>query len=109
QSVSFMPKALRQVHRRSGGIPRLINLICDRALLTAYSVRAKRITPEMVAHAAKSLDVPETSVRPLAWLKPNASLGAAAALVLLMSAVAVVKIGRASCRERGERAGGRGG
>src|SRR5438876_5512866 len=89
QSVSFMPKALRQVHRRSGGIPRLINLICDRALLTAYSVRAKRITPEMVAHAAKSLDVPETSVRPLAWLKPNASLGAAAALVLLASAVAV--------------------
>src|SRR5213596_258860 len=38
QSVSFMPKALRQVHRRSGGIPRLINLICDRALLTANSV-----------------------------------------------------------------------
>src|SRR5439155_614483 len=58
-------------------------------LLRAYSGRAKRITPEMVAHAAKSLDVPETSVRPLAWLKPNASLGAAAALVLLASAVAV--------------------
>jgi general secretion pathway protein A len=89
QSVGFMPKALRQVHRRSGGIPRLINLICDRALLTAYSVRAKRITPEMVTHAAKSLDVPETSVRPLTWLKPRASLVAAAALVLLTSAVAV--------------------
>src|SRR2546428_7308040 len=89
RSVSFMPTALRQVHRRSGGIPRLINLICDRALLTAYSVRAKRITPEMVTHAAKSLDVPETSVRPLTWLKPRASLVAAAALVLLTSAVAV--------------------
>jgi general secretion pathway protein A len=89
QSVSFMPKALRQVHRRSGGIPRLINLICDRALLTAYSVRAKRITPEMVTHAAKSLDVPETSVRPLTWLRPRASLVAAAALVLLTSAIAV--------------------
>src|SRR5919204_5821902 len=46
QSVSFAPKALRQGHRRSGGLPRLINLLCDRALLTAYSVRAKRVTPD---------------------------------------------------------------
>jgi type II secretory pathway predicted ATPase ExeA len=88
-SVSFAPKALRQVHRRSGGIPRLINLICDRALLTAYSIRATRITPDMVSHAAASLDVPETNVRPLGWLKPRASLVAAAALVLLASAIAV--------------------
>ena len=39
-SVSFTPKALEQVHRLSGGIPRLINLICDRALLAGFSVRA---------------------------------------------------------------------
>src|SRR4029077_21048887 len=32
-SVGFSGKALEEVHRRSGGIPRLINLICDRALL----------------------------------------------------------------------------
>ena len=89
QSVSFMPKALRRVHRRSGGIPRLINLICDRALLTAYSVRANRVTPEMVVHAAKSLDVPETSARPLGWLRPRASIVAAVALVVLTSAIAV--------------------
>src|SRR5262249_1799840 len=89
QSVSFMPKALRQVHRRSAGIPRLINLICDRALLTAYSIRATRITRDMVSHAATSLDVPETRVRPLMWLKPRASLVAAAALVVLASAIAV--------------------
>src|SRR5262249_5742954 len=89
QSVSFMPKALRQVHRRSGGIPRLINLICDRALLTAYSVRATRVTPGMVTHAAASPDLPETIARPLGWLKPRASLVAAAALVLLTSAIAV--------------------
>src|SRR6266446_8899782 len=33
QSVTFAPKALELVHRLSAGIPRLINLICDRALL----------------------------------------------------------------------------
>src|SRR5947207_4194528 len=47
-SVTFAPKALAEVHRRSGGIPRLINLICDRALLSGYSLRTNRITPEMV-------------------------------------------------------------
>src|SRR5262249_40896133 len=35
-SVSFTRKALRKIHRLSGGIPRLINLICDRALLAGF-------------------------------------------------------------------------
>src|SRR6267378_429322 len=56
-AVTFAPKALELVHRLSGGIPRLINLICDRALLAAFSVHTNRITPDMVAHAAESLDV----------------------------------------------------
>src|SRR5437016_5170328 len=34
--VSFQPKALDLLHRRSEGIPRLVNLLCDRALLAAY-------------------------------------------------------------------------
>src|SRR6202030_4492323 len=50
-SVAFTAKALALVHRISGGIPRLINLICDRALLAGYSIRTNRITPEMVINA----------------------------------------------------------
>ena len=69
-SVSFTPRALRQVHRLSSGIPRLINLICDRALLAGFSVRTNRITPDMIRHAAGSLDVqsPTASGRRLAAL-----------------------------------------
>lgn len=33
---TFTAAAMREVHRSSGGIPRLINVICDRALLGAY-------------------------------------------------------------------------
>jgi len=88
-SVSFTPKALCQVHRWSGGIPRLINLICDRALLAGFSIRASRITPEIVAHAAGSLDVQRRSPRSLRWLAPQVSLFAAAALVLFSSSLAV--------------------
>jgi hypothetical protein len=88
-AVSFSAKALRQVHRWSGGIPRLINLICDRSLLAAYSVRANRISPEMVTHAAHSLDVQVPHRNPFRWLTRQASLVAAAAVVLMSSSVAV--------------------
>ena len=56
-AVSFSPKALDLVHRFSGGTPRLINLLCDRALLGAYGARAHRIPPEAVARAADTLDL----------------------------------------------------
>jgi general secretion pathway protein A len=88
-AVSFTAKALQQVHRWSGGIPRLINLICDRALLAAFSIRANRITPEMVTHAADSLDLQTAPSARFGWLRRKASLVAAAAVVLLASAAAV--------------------
>ena len=88
-AVSFAPKAIARVHRLSSGIPRLINLICDRALLAAFSVRTNRITPEIVTHAAESLELQPSESRSLAWMKRRASLLAAAAVVLMASASAV--------------------
>jgi general secretion pathway protein A len=88
-SVTFSPTALVEVHRLSGGIPRLINLICDRALLAGYSLRANRITPEMVIHAAESLDLDPGSAPAITWLKRRAPLLASAAVVLLASTFAV--------------------
>jgi len=85
-AVTFTPMALDHVHRLSGGIPRLINLICDRALLAGYSLRTSRITDEMVVHAAQSLDL---STEPTRQLSQRAPLMTAAAVVLLASALAV--------------------
>jgi general secretion pathway protein A len=86
-AVTFAPKALDRLHRLSGGIPRLINLICDRALLAAFSVRESRVTPDMVVHAAESLDVrPSPRVR---FPRQGASLAGAAAVMLVASAFAV--------------------
>jgi type II secretory pathway predicted ATPase ExeA len=85
-AVTFSAEALDLVHQMSGGIPRLINLICDRALLAAFSVRENRVTPDMVAHAADSLDV-----RPAGHSRPRAgaSLATAAVVTLAASAFAV--------------------
>jgi SPOR domain len=87
-AVTFTSKALAHVHRISGGIPRLINLICDRALLAGYSVRTDRITPELVKHAADSLDLAQPIASRFGWIRRRASLLAGAAVVLLASALA---------------------
>ncbi len=49
----FSPAACQQVHRYARGIPRLINIVCDRALLGAYSQGQRRINPDMIKHAAR--------------------------------------------------------
>jgi general secretion pathway protein A len=88
-AVAFTAKALQRVHRLSGGIPRLINLICDRALLAGFSQQTNRITPEMVTDAAQSLDVqpPKAPRFGLGRITGGASLFAAAAIVLLAAAL----------------------
>jgi general secretion pathway protein A len=48
----FTPGALREVHRLSGGIPRLINIICDRALLGAYTQDTHEVGAALVRRAA---------------------------------------------------------
>ncbi len=88
-SVGFTSRALEAVHRLTSGIPRLINLICDRALLSGFSERTNRITPEMVVHAASSLDVQPSPRRRFAWPAAQVSLLAGAAVVLAASALAV--------------------
>ena len=44
----FEPVALRFLHHQSGGIPRLINVLCDSALVYAYGERRKRIDVGLV-------------------------------------------------------------
>jgi len=48
----FTPGALREVHRLSGGVPRVINVISDRALLGAYTQDRHRVTGSIVRRAA---------------------------------------------------------
>jgi len=49
----FTGDALRAVYRCSGGIPRLINVICDRALLGAYGQGARQVDAKRVRQAAR--------------------------------------------------------
>jgi len=62
------PEALDAVWRHSGGVPRRVNIICDRALLVAYAAESTRLTGAEVARAMAELqvlDLPAAS-RPVA-------------------------------------------
>jgi general secretion pathway protein A len=52
--VTFTPRAFDLVHSISGGIPRIINLICDRALMAACETQTSRINEEHVVAARRS-------------------------------------------------------
>ena len=47
--------AKREVFRLSGGVPRLINVICDRALLGAYAEESRVITRKLIRRAAREV------------------------------------------------------
>jgi general secretion pathway protein A len=48
----FTPSALAEVHRLAAGIPRVINVTCDRALLGAYTEESREVTATLVRRAA---------------------------------------------------------
>jgi general secretion pathway protein A len=47
--------AFEEIYRLSGGVPRVINVICDRALLGGYSLDRHRITGPLVRNAASEV------------------------------------------------------
>lgn len=57
----FAADAVRQIASYSGGIPRLINIICDNALLLAYAQSKDKVTPEMIQEVARDLGLKEQS------------------------------------------------
>ena len=48
----FDTRARREVFRLSGGVPRVMNVICDRALLGAYSRESRTVNKRLVRRAA---------------------------------------------------------
>ena len=77
-AVSFEERALQLIHKFAKGIPRLVNLICDRTLLTAYSARTNRISPGLVLSAVNSLELqPPSIAERVAWLRRKVSGGTA--------------------------------
>jgi len=68
----FPDASIAAVYRHSQGLPRLINTICENALIVAYANGAPNVTPEIIGYVARELrlDVvyepaPEKTGRPI--------------------------------------------
>jgi len=95
----FSEAALRELHSRSGGVPRLVNVLCDRALLAGYAERTPLIGAKLVRQADREVRGPEAGAGRSPWRRwwprrPRAGGGAwtpwaaAAAAVLAAGLVA---------------------
>jgi general secretion pathway protein A len=83
----FAPQALNAVFRLSQGVPRVINVICDRALLGAYSLDRHRVTAALVRSAAAEVFGRRFTPHWLPW-----AVTAASAVMLTAATVAVWRL-----------------
>ncbi|MDP1647908.1 MAG: AAA family ATPase [Rubrivivax sp.] len=84
--MPFEPAALACIHRLTGGVPRRINLLADRALLGAYAHQRARVDRGMVEQAAREVfggPVTSPHAAAQAW-----TLGAGVALAAVLVAAA---------------------
>jgi len=51
----FSPELLEEIYKRSRGIPRVINLVCDNLLVTAFAMERKSCTLEMLDEVCQDL------------------------------------------------------
>ncbi|MEN8802647.1 MAG: AAA family ATPase, partial [Thiogranum sp.] len=84
----FNENAVDLVHRLSSGVPRLINVLCDRAMLGTF-VEGKRKVDIAIVHRAamevlpeEGLDAPKQAIWP--WLAASAAVVMALVLVYLL-------------------------
>ena len=89
RSVPFMRSALRALHRFSGGVPRRINIACDRALLAAYVAGSRRVTGRIARQA-----VAEVAEGGHARPRPAWTIAARAGAVAAVAVAAAVGVAR---------------
>jgi general secretion pathway protein A len=71
----FEPKAVEKIGLSSQGIPRLINVICDNALLIAYASSKRKVSAEIIEEVARDLRLTAPS-RTHQWTGPVVDLQA---------------------------------
>lgn len=87
--IDFSKSAVRQIHRSSDGVPRVINLICDRALLAAYVGQTQSVGTSQVGQAVAALRGEEEDVRSMRrrLLRDPRLLVAAVVVLIALAAV----------------------
>ncbi|MBP9911577.1 MAG: peptidoglycan-binding protein, partial [Rubrivivax sp.] len=84
--MPFEPAALASIHRLTGGVPRRINLLADRALLGAYAQQRAQVDKRTVEQAAREVFArPADGAGPLRSPRSGAALAGAALVGLALA------------------------
>jgi general secretion pathway protein A len=70
----FTPNALESIHSYSGGIPRIVNVLCDNALLSGYALGRKEVDIGIIREVAEDLSIttsPEARFIPIRQVVNN--------------------------------------
>jgi len=59
----FLPQAVEEIYRYSSGIPRLINVICDNAMINAYALDKAEVDPSVIHEVAEDLQLASAVTR----------------------------------------------
>ena len=78
----FEAKAVQRMHQRAGGVPRLLNVIAERALLAGYARDATAIDAKLVDAAANEVLPPQATQRWWPWLAAAAGIAAIALVAM---------------------------
>lgn len=92
----FGQSALRALYQHSAGVPRLINIIADRALVGAYAKESHTVSAGLVHEAAHEVQPSEPQVRNNRWPWVVASAAAAALVVITLGMTGVAPFGTKS-------------
>ena len=77
--VIFDPDAQAAVHRYSGGIPRVVNLICEHCLVSAFVDQQTTVSPKLVDAVARDFEIGDNN-NPAALPPPSDKLDLMGAL-----------------------------
>jgi general secretion pathway protein A len=84
---TFSSLAYRAIYRYAGGVPRRINIACDRALLTAFTQGKKEISYRIVRQALRELQSSRARGRPMTagWGRRLVAVAAGAGILLAIA------------------------
>jgi general secretion pathway protein A len=88
-TAAFSDAALREIHRQSAGVPRLINLFASRSLMAAYVDGARQVEKRHVGHAVKHLSFAAPATRARRVPSPRA----ASAFALIATLIFIIYAG----------------
>jgi len=109
----FSRDAEERVYQISGGIPRIVNVVCDNALVIGYAMGKKRLSADVIDEAAADLIATEGAPEVVAatraagaelateanvrsrWMSPRALMGVVAAALV----VGLLSVGRILLRD----------